>query len=112
MASLCIKIHERDNVAIAIRDIPKGTEVLPGVVTVCDIPQAHKIALKNIPAGGEVVRYGVVLGTMQEDMPCGGWINEKNLKMAPAPDLDKMKFAVNIKKNLPPTAARQEHGIF
>ncbi len=101
MAALCIKIHQKDNVAIAIRDIPKGTEVLEGVVTVEDIPQAHKIALKDIPAGGEVVRYGVTLGTMLTDMPCGGWINEKNLKMAPAPNLDEMKFAVNIKKNLP-----------
>lgn len=101
MPNLCIKIHERDNVAIAIRDISKGTEVLDGVVTVCDIPQAHKIALTDISEGGEVVRYGVVLGTMLTDIPKGGWINEKNLKMAPAPDLDKMKFAVNIRKDLP-----------
>ena len=56
MASLCIKIHERDNVAIAIRDITKGTEVLPGVVTVCDIPQAHKIALKNIIRNTKIFR--------------------------------------------------------
>ena len=48
---LCIQITERDNVAIAIHDVPKGTEVMPGVVTVEDIPQAHKIALKALPKG-------------------------------------------------------------
>ena len=101
MAHLCIKINEKDNVAIAIHDIAKGTEVLPGVVTVCDIPQAHKIALVDCPKGTEVVRYGVVLGTTSEDVPQGGWINEKNLVMAPAPDLDAMEFGTNIVTDLP-----------
>lgn len=41
---VCIKISEKDNVAVAIYDLQKGTEVLPGVVTAVDIPQAHKIA--------------------------------------------------------------------
>ena len=82
-ARLCIKIHERDNVAVAIRDLPKGTEVLPGVVTVEDIPQAHKIALADLPKGTEVYRYGVCLGTVDRDLPKGSWINEKNLVIAP-----------------------------
>ncbi len=101
MANLCIKIHERDNVAIAIHDIAKGTEVLPGVITVEDIPQAHKIALVDRPKGSEVYRYGVLLGTTAVDIPQGGWINEKNLIMAPAPDLDSMRFGVNIRTDLP-----------
>ncbi len=101
MANLCIKINEKDNVAIAIHDIKKGTEVLPGVVTVEDIPQAHKIALMDCPKGSEVYRYGVLLGTTGVDIPKGGWINEKNLVMAPAPDLDSMEFAKNIRTDLP-----------
>lgn len=101
MERRCIKIHESDNVAVAISDAPKGTEVMPGVVTTVDIPQAHKIALTDIPAGGEVRRYGVVLGTMKYDIPKGGWIHERNLIMAPAPDLDTMEFATNIVTDLP-----------
>ena len=101
MEALTIKINERDNVAVAIRDLKKGTALPDGTVTQTDIPQAHKIALCDIPAGGEVVRYGVVLGTMREDMPRGGWINETNLLMAPAPDLDKMEFATNLVTELP-----------
>ncbi|MCR5007675.1 MAG: UxaA family hydrolase [Oribacterium sp.] len=98
---LCIQITEKDNVAIAINDLPKGTEVMPGVVTAVDIPQAHKIALKELKKGTEVIRYGVCLGNTSEDIPVGGWVNEKNLIMAPAPDLDSMKFATNIRTDLP-----------
>ncbi|SFG77544.1 UxaA family hydrolase [Oribacterium sp. WCC10] len=98
---LCIRITDRDNVAIAIHDVPKGTEVMSGVVTQVDIPQAHKIALEEMKKGTEVYRYGVCLGTTSEDIPKGGWINERNLIMAPAPDLDSMKFGVNIRTDLP-----------
>ncbi|MBQ6469278.1 MAG: UxaA family hydrolase [Lachnospiraceae bacterium] len=101
MARIVVKIHEKDNVAVAIKDIPAGTDIGDGVVTREDIPQAHKIALCDIPAGGSVIRYGVTLGTMKEDMQRGGWINEKNLAMAPAPDLDSMVFGTNIVKTLP-----------
>ena len=101
MEALCIKINEKDNVAVAIRDLPKGTVLPDGTITIEDIPQAHKIALADIPTGGEVRRYGVVLGTMRYDMPRGGWINETNLEMAPAPDLDSMTFATNICTELP-----------
>ncbi len=101
MNQICIKINEKDNVAVAIKDIAKGTEVMPGVITAVDIPQAHKIALTQLKKGSEVYRYGVLLGTVSEDIPKGGWINEKNLVMAPAPDLDRMSFGVNIKTDLP-----------
>ncbi|MGI6117206.1 MAG: UxaA family hydrolase [Bilifractor sp.] len=92
---------DRDNVAVAIHDIPKGTEVLPGVVTTEDIPQAHKVALTDCPRGTEIIRYGVVLGTTDRDLPKGSWINETNLVMAPAPDLDSLEFGTNIRTDLP-----------
>ena len=59
-APLYIKVKDADNVAIAVHDIPRGTGVMPGVVTREDIPQAHKIALTDIPKGGEVVRYNAL----------------------------------------------------
>ena len=47
---LYIKISDKDNVAIAVNDIPAGTLVMDGVRARQDIPQAHKIALCDIPA--------------------------------------------------------------
>lgn len=58
---LYVKIKEQDNVAIAVNEIKAGTEVMAGVIAHQDIPQAHKIALCDIPKDGEVIRYGVVL---------------------------------------------------
>lgn len=99
---LCIQINQRDNVAVAITPLPKGTEIPEmGIVTVEDIPQAHKIALCDMPEGTEVIRYGVVLGRTDRSIPAGGWINETNLIMAPAPDLDSMEFAKDIRTDLP-----------
>ena len=110
METLCIKINEKDNVAVAIRDIPAGTRLSDGIVTCEKIPQAHKIALTDIPEGEEVIRYGVVLGTMRINMPRGGWINESNLIIAPAPDLDNMEFATNIRTDLPEPPVKSWEG--
>ncbi len=57
-----VKIKDEDNVAIAVREIKAGTEVMEGVTARHDIPQAHKIALCGIPKDQPVIRYGVVLG--------------------------------------------------
>ena len=91
-APLFIKVREEDNVAIAVHDLPAGTEILPGVVTQQDIPQAHKIALKDLAAGEEIIRYGVVLGTAINPIPAGGWINEHMLYLPESPDLDNMPY--------------------
>lgn len=54
-APLYIKVKPQDNVAIAVHDIPQGTEVMPGIHANCDIPQAHKIALQPIPKNEPIV---------------------------------------------------------
>lgn len=93
---LCIKVTEQDNVAIAVQDIAKDTCVLDGVVTTCDVPQSHKIALCSIPKGGEVFRYGVVLGYAKEDISVGSWINEHMLDLPESPRLEDMPYATNL----------------
>ncbi|XME03064.1 UxaA family hydrolase [Lachnospiraceae bacterium C1.1] len=93
---LFVKINEKDNVAIALKDLKKGTEIMPGVSTRDDIPQAHKIALCDIEKDGEVYRYGVVLGTVKEFTPAGSWINEYSLNLPERPGLDDLEFGTNI----------------
>lgn len=80
MSPLYVKIKEEDNVAIAVRDIAAGTEVMDGVIAHQDIPQAHKIALTDRKAGEPIVRYGVVLGYATNDIKKGDWINEHMLE--------------------------------
>ena len=93
---LVIKVKEKDNVAIAVHDLSVGTEVLPGVVSLQPIPQAHKIALTDIPKGGEIIRYGVVLGYAKNDIPKGSWINEHMLDLPESPALHDLPYATHI----------------
>ncbi|MCD7991381.1 MAG: galactarate dehydratase [Clostridia bacterium] len=98
---LYIQISDKDNVAIAVNDIPAGTLVMDGVRAKQDIPQAHKIALRDIPKGGKIIRYGVVLGYAINPIGKGQWINEKMLELPTPPSVDNMKFAVNLVTDLP-----------
>ena len=82
---LYIKIKDQDNVAIAVKDIKAGTEVMDGVIAHQDIPQAHKIALCDIEKGREIIRYGVVLGYAVDGIKKGDWINEHMLEL-PTPN--------------------------
>ena len=87
-----IKVHPSDNVVIPVNDAPKGTDAAPGIRTVQDIPQGHKIALKDFKKGDEIIRYGVVLGALTRDVPAGGHIDETMLKLPALPDLDQMPW--------------------
>ena len=96
-----IQINPRDNVAIAVQAVPAGTELLPGVVTLSEIPQGHKIALVDIPKDGPIIRYGVELGYALDPIARGQWINEHMLRLPTPPGLDDMPWGVNIKTDLP-----------
>ena len=98
---LYIKISDKDNVAIAVNDIKAGTRVMDGIYAAQDILQAHKIALQTIPKGGEIIRYGVVLGYAIDHIEKGQWINEKMLELPTPPSVDEMVFATNLVTDLP-----------
>ena len=95
---LYVKIKEQDNVAIAVQEIKAGTVVEDGLTANQDIPQAHKIALSDIPENGEIIRYGVVLGYAKQDIRKGDWINEHMLHLPQSPSLDDMEYGTNIVK--------------
>ena len=93
---LYVKIKEQDNVAIAVQEIKAGTVIEDGLTANQDIPQAHKIALCDIPERGEVIRYGVVLGYAKQPIRKGDWINEHMLYLPESPSLDDMEYGTNI----------------
>lgn len=95
-APLVIRVKDRDNVAVAVHDLETGIEVMPGVLTRDPIPQAHKVALVDIPKGGEIIRYGVVLGYAKHDIACGSWINEHMLDLPQSPSVEHMEYGTHI----------------
>lgn len=105
-----IKIKEEDNVAIAVNEIQAGTELFDGVTADQNIPQAHKIALCDIPGGGPIIRYGVVLGYASVPVSKGSWIQEHMLELPIPPSLDQMKFATNLVTDLPEPPVRTWEG--
>lgn len=98
---LCIKINENDNVAVAIKDIDKGQEIIKGVVAKDIIPQTHKVALEDIKKNDEIVRYGVTLGYAIDDIVKGQWINEEMLRLPISPSLNNLTFGRDTENILP-----------
>jgi galactarate dehydratase len=90
-----IQVDKRDNVAIIVNvlGLPAGTEFPDGLVLNQLVPNGHKVALADIATGGNVVRYGEVIGTAKGDIKRGDWINEENVVMGTAPPLDQLEMA-------------------
>jgi galactarate dehydratase len=88
-APLYITMHEADNVAIVANDggLPAGTVFADGLTLVDKVPQAHKVALVDIPAGSAVRRYNVTIGYALKDLPRGSWVHERLLEMPAAREL-------------------------
>ncbi len=103
-APLTIKIHEADNVAIVANDggLPAGT-VLPGGLVLKDkVPQGHKVALVDLPAGAPVLRYNVPIGYALEAIEAGRWVHERLLEMPAARELEGLPKATVAAPDLPP----------
>ena len=80
-----IKIHENDNVIVAIKEIAAGETVNAGGVQVTageTIPAGHKMALCDIAEGGDVIKYGFRIGNAKEAVKAGAWIHTHNVKTA------------------------------
>lgn len=80
-----IKINDNDNVVVALNPISAGEAITVGNLTVTaleEIPAGHKMALCDISAGSEVIKYGFRIGNAKEDIRQGAWIHTHNVKTA------------------------------
>ena len=78
-----LRINPSDNVAVAISDAAAGEEcTVDGTVlkALADIPAGHKIALKDMSAGENVIKYGFPIGHLLADIPKGGLVDHNVLK--------------------------------
>ena len=78
-----IKINPADNVAVAINDVEAGCgfdidDV--SITTLTKIPAGHKVALKDLAEGEDVVKYGFPIGHLLQAVPQGGLIDHSVLK--------------------------------
>jgi altronate hydrolase len=77
-------IHSRDNVAVALETIPAGGRAeakdLAAFNVQEEIPASHKVALQDIPAGEEIIKYGEIIAVSQRPIKKGEWIHTHNLE--------------------------------
>ncbi|HEX8023828.1 altronate dehydratase family protein [Mucilaginibacter sp.] len=80
-----LKVHPADNVLVALTDLRAAEQVTykGDTYTVKElIPAKHKFAIVDIPEGGEIIMYGVLVGKAQSPIPVGGLLSTANVKHA------------------------------
>ena len=79
-----LKINAADNVVIALADdLHKGETIEVDGVQITlqeDIARGHKLALRDIAEGENVIKYGYPIGHATAAIPQGAWIHSHNLK--------------------------------
>ncbi len=74
-----IKINPDDNVAVALQDLSKG-EVVEGVTLKCDVPRGHKVVLRSLRSGDNVIKYGFPIGHVTRDAEAGTMVDHSCIK--------------------------------
>lgn len=78
-----LKIHENDNVAVAVDTINLGETVKVDSVSIKaveKIDKGHKIALCDIKQGENIIKYGFPIGHATTDIKTGEWVHSHNVK--------------------------------
>jgi altronate hydrolase len=81
-ANSAIQLHPSDNVAIARVPLSPGQTLdIAGIpITVAEaVPAGHKVALRDIGAGDNLVRYGQVIGRASKPVAPGSHIHTHNV---------------------------------
>ncbi len=85
MKQKVLKVHPDDNVLVALTDLNPG-EVVNHQGAEYEIQEKiqakHKFAQEFLPAGAEIIMYGVLVGKAQSDILKGGLLSIQNVKHA------------------------------
>jgi altronate hydrolase len=78
-----LKLNASDNVAVALEALHPGDVLHPdgtNVIVRNVIDTGHKLAVRDIRKGDNVVKYGYPIGHATEDIPAGAHVHVHNLK--------------------------------
>lgn len=81
LAEVTLRLHETDNVVIAMGDLAPGSYALPtgGTLQVADaVPRGHKVAVAPVAPGEPVRKYGQVIGFASEPITPGRHVHTHN----------------------------------
>ena len=83
MQATFLKINPADSVVVCLEPKKKGEiiEVDGQTITVNqDTPAGHKVLIKDVAEGENIIKYGYPIGHAMQAMKAGDWVNENNLK--------------------------------
>ena len=83
MQATFLKINPADSVVVCLEPKKKGEviEVDGRTITVNqDTPAGHKVLIKDVAKGENIIKYGYPIGHAMQEMKAGDWVNENNLK--------------------------------
>ncbi|WP_103868107.1 UxaA family hydrolase [Butyrivibrio sp. Su6] len=79
-----LKIHPQDNVVVCLEPMAKGQTLKlsdnESIVIAQDIPAGHKVAIKDIRNGENIIKYGYAIGHSTEDITKGMWVHTHDVK--------------------------------
>ncbi|MBA4494582.1 UxaA family hydrolase [Paenactinomyces guangxiensis] len=77
-----LQIHPQDNVIVALQEFHDGDIIsLENTkITVREtVPRGHKIAIKELPAGADVIKFAYSIGKAVKPIRPGEWVHTHNL---------------------------------
>src|SRR5678816_2202922 len=81
MSAALFQIDPDDSVATALRDLDAG-EHLAGVILAEPVARGHKVAMRAIAAGEEVLKFGFPIGRATSDIAPGAHVHSHNVATA------------------------------
>jgi len=84
LADCALLLRADDDVVVVTRELPAGTSVVTATGTVVvrdDVPRSHKLAVRAVPAGSPVHKYGQSIGLATVDIAAGDHVHVHNLGM-------------------------------
>lgn len=81
--SNAVRMEETDNVVTATSLLHAGDVLSVGGKKVKvreEIPFGHKVALKRMSTGEDVIKYGLQIGSMKRDVEEGGHVHIHNVE--------------------------------
>ena len=83
MGDNLIKINSKDDVAVAFKTIAKGSTVKiddEKIKVQEEIPRDHKMALRDISEGEDILKYGHAIGRASQNINKGEKVHTHNVK--------------------------------
>jgi altronate dehydratase small subunit len=103
MAVHGILINAGDNVITLLEDATAGPVTVVGESQIKSlelgeaVERGHKAALCTIPAGGELIKYGIAIGVATQTIEAGQWVHLHNCRSS----LDARSSTLDLKTGAP-----------